>query len=56
MPKTAEVYNQDHDHSEFETNGPTRCVDLREKEYAEEWDKDTDGYEDMPDVWVTIAV
>lgn len=56
MPKNAKVYNVDHDHGEYETNGATRSVNLVEKEYAHELDERSDSYEDMPDVWVSIKV
>ncbi len=61
MPKDAKVFNRDHDHSEFETNGPTRFVGLVDKEDAIE-DLQGDSHyenkllEDMPDIWVTLSV
>jgi hypothetical protein len=56
MPQCAEVYNQDHDNSDYEVNGKTYSVNLVEKEYASDYDKDASGYKDRPDVWVTISV
>lgn len=63
MPKDAKVFNKDHDHGDYETNGSTRVVDLVRKEDAyEENDLQDQDYldhalmEDMPDVWVVLGV
>ncbi|MGR3177271.1 MAG: hypothetical protein ACUZ8E_04375 [Candidatus Anammoxibacter sp.] len=57
MPKTAEVYCADHDHSEYETNGSLFSVVLTEKEYANEYDeKENPGFDEMPDKWIRLGL
>lgn len=56
MPQNATVYCADHDHGEYEVNGCLRSVRLYDKQDVDEYDRQSDQFDNLPDEWARLGI